>query len=120
MTIAPPLEKNYLPLSQELPIKIEVLSSSPFLKIWLEAQPPCRKAGDAHYDPLPHLNISPSQLMLHRTFRGQLLTYPKFYELHQEWIISADDQKALAKRNEEILTRYNETAKPLPELSIRT
>ena len=39
---------------------------------------------------------------------------------YQEWIISADDQKALAKRNEEILTRYNETAKPLPELSIRT
>ena len=58
--------------------------------------------------------------MLYRTFCDQLPTYPKFYELHQEWIISADDQKALAKRNEEILTRYNKTAKPLPELSIRT
>ena len=69
--------------------------------------------------PLPHLN--PAQLMLHRTLCDQLPTNLKYYELHQEWIISADEhEKALAKRNEEILTRYNKTAKPLPELSIET
>ena len=71
--------------------------------------------------PLPHLNLNPAQLMLHRTLCDQLPTNLKYYELHQEWIISADEhEKALAKRNEEILTRYNKTAKTLPELSIGT
>ena len=59
--------------------------------------------------------------MLHHTLRDQLPTNPKYYELHQEWVISANDhEKALTKRNGEILTRYNKTAKPLPELSIGT
>ena len=70
---------------------------------------------------LLHLNLNPAQLMLHRTLCDQLPTNLKYYELHQEWIISADEhEKALAKRNEEILTRYNKTAKTLPELSIGT
>ena len=34
-----PPEKSHLLLSQQLPLKIEVLSSPPFLKIWLEVQP---------------------------------------------------------------------------------
>ena len=37
--------------------------------------------------PLPHLNLDPAQLMLHCTLRDQLSTNPKYYELHQEWII---------------------------------
>ena len=32
-----PPEKSQPPLSQQLPLKLEVLSSPPFLKIWLEA-----------------------------------------------------------------------------------
>ena len=36
----PPPEKSHPPLSQRPPLKVEVLSSPPFLKIWLEAQPP--------------------------------------------------------------------------------
>ena len=60
-----------------------------------------------------------TKLMLHHTPCDQLPTNPMYYELHQEWIISAEDhEKALAKRNEEILTRYNKMVKPLPELSI--
>ena len=51
--IAPPpppsLEKSCSPLSQQPPLKVEVLSSPPFLKIWLETQPPCRKGGGAHW-----------------------------------------------------------------------
>ena len=31
------------------PLKVEVLSSPPFWKIWLEAQSPCRKGGGVHY-----------------------------------------------------------------------
>ena len=34
------LEKSHHPLSQQSHLKIEILSSPPFLKIWLEAQPP--------------------------------------------------------------------------------
>ena len=45
----PLLKKATLPpLSQQPPLKFEVLSSPPFLKIWFEAQtapPPCRKGG---------------------------------------------------------------------------
>ena len=37
--------------------------------------------------PLSHLNLSPAQLMLHCTLHDQLSTNPKYYELHQEWII---------------------------------
>ena len=40
-----PLKKSPS-LSQQPPLKVEVLSSPPpFLKIWLEAQTPCRKGG---------------------------------------------------------------------------
>ena len=39
----PPREKSHPPLSQQPPLKVEVLSNPPFLKIWLEAQPPLQK-----------------------------------------------------------------------------
>ena len=32
------------------PLKIQVLSSPPLLKIWLEVQPSTRKEGGAHYN----------------------------------------------------------------------
>ena len=35
-----PSRKKSPPLSQQPPLKVEVLSSPPFLKIWLEVQPP--------------------------------------------------------------------------------
>ena len=38
--LQPPPEKIHHPLSQQPPLKVEVLSSPPFLKIWLEAQAP--------------------------------------------------------------------------------
>ena len=44
--------KKVTPSFQQPPLKLEVLSSPPFLKICLEAQPPhpppCRKGGGAH------------------------------------------------------------------------
>ena len=50
--LQPPPEKSHPPLSQQLPLKVEILSSPLFLKIWLEAQPPPpldRKDGGTHY-----------------------------------------------------------------------
>ena len=51
-------EKSHPPLSQQPPLKVEALSSSPpFLKIWLEAHPPppAERGGGAHYVHLVYL-----------------------------------------------------------------
>ena len=42
--------KSYPLFSNNPPLKVEVLSSPPFLEIWQEVQPPSRKVGVAHYD----------------------------------------------------------------------
>ena len=52
--LKPPPEK-LSPLSQQAPLKIEILSRPPFLQIWLKAQTPCSRKGGgggeggAHY-----------------------------------------------------------------------
>ena len=40
-----PLEKGHPMFPNNPPLKTEILSSLPFLKIWWEAQPPCRMGG---------------------------------------------------------------------------
>ena len=46
---------------------------------------------------------------------------PKFYELHQERLLSVSDhEKALSKRNEKILKKYNSTSKTLPDIPVGT
>ena len=48
--------------------------------------------------PLPHINLSPAQLLLHRQLRDHLPTNPKLYQLHKEWIITATHrEKVFAK-----------------------
>ena len=42
--------KKYPLFPSNPPLKVEVLSSPPFLKIWLEVQPPPSRNGGAHYD----------------------------------------------------------------------
>ena len=46
-----------------------------------------------HNTPLPHLNLSSAQLMLQCVLCNPILTNPKYYELHQEWLISASDHE---------------------------
>ena len=48
--MATPPEKNYPLFPSNLPLKVEVLSSPFFLKVWLEAQPPppLQKGGGVH------------------------------------------------------------------------
>ena len=52
MKIATSPKKSHPRLSQQPPLKFEVLSSPHFLKIWLEVPPPSRKGrgGGAHYE----------------------------------------------------------------------
>ena len=46
-----PPEKSHPLFSSNPSVQVEVLSSTPFLKIWLEAQPPpAEMRGCAHYD----------------------------------------------------------------------
>ena len=73
-----PLLKKVTPLfPSNPPLKVEVLSSIPFLKIWLEAQPPTTPPppaengkGGSHYGHLPaSLDLwQLYQLMLFRSF----------------------------------------------------
>ena len=45
----PPLtEKSHSLFPSNPPLKAEVLPSSPFLKIWLGAQPPSLEKGEVH------------------------------------------------------------------------
>ena len=52
LQLPPHPEKSHPLFPGNFPLKVEVPSSSPFLKIWLEVQPPSRKGkggGGAHY-----------------------------------------------------------------------
>ena len=51
MKVATPASLKSPRHSQQPPLKVEVLSSTPSMKIWLEAQPPSaeRGGGVAHY-----------------------------------------------------------------------
>ena len=74
-----------------------------------------------HNTPLPHLNLCPAQLMLHCALHDPIPTNPKCYELHQEWLISTSDyEKALSKRNEGILQKYNSSSKTLSKIPVGT
>ena len=60
MKIANPPEKSHPLFPNKPPLKVEVLSSpTPFLKIWLEVQPPlplAESGGVVHYDALLFLD----------------------------------------------------------------
>ena len=50
--------------------------------------------------PLPHLSMSPAQLLLHRNLRDGIPAHPSHYQLSKEWVISAKEREAaFAKRN---------------------
>ena len=58
--------------------------------------------------PLPELGLSPAQLLLHRQLRDCIPSHPKHYQLHEEWIISAEQRERMyASRNKSLQTTYN-------------
>ena len=68
--------------------------------------------------PLPHINLSPAQILFHRQLRDHLPVHPTNYKLHKEWLISAQQrEEALSKRNHELVSRYNQSAHELPPLT---
>ena len=71
--------------------------------------------------PLADLGMSPAQLLLHRSIRDHIPTNPAHYELHKDWILSADEREQLyARRDQEIQTSYNATAHPIAPLATQT
>ena len=43
--------------------------------------------------PLPHINLSPAQILYHRQLRDHLPVHPSQYQLHKEWLISAQQRE---------------------------
>ena len=71
--------------------------------------------------PLPDINLSPAQILFHRKLRDHIPTHPSHYELHREWVVSANErEEAFAKKNHTIADKYNKHTKSLPPLPIGT
>ena len=71
--------------------------------------------------PLPDIDLSPAQILLHRNLRDSLPAHPDHYHLHKEWVISAEDrERAYAKRNQALVKKYNAHARELQPLAVTT
>ena len=71
--------------------------------------------------PIPELGLSPAQLLLHRQLRDTIPTNSKRFELHKDWIVSAEEREiAFAKRNQRIIEEYDKHAHPLIPLQVQT
>jgi transposase InsO family protein len=71
--------------------------------------------------PLADLGMSPAQLLLHRTIRDHVPVNPAHYQLHRDWILSAEEREGLyAHRNQGLQDAYNRTAHPLQPLATQT
>ena len=69
--------------------------------------------------PLPYINLSPAQLLLHRELRDYLPTNPKLYKPHKDWVISSKEREdAFLQRNSKIAESYNKSAHCLPVIPL--
>ena len=67
--------------------------------------------------PLPYINLSPAQILFYHQLCDHIPANPVHYELHKDWIISANQhEKASAQRNENIAKKYNASTRQLPEV----
>ena len=65
--------------------------------------------------PLPDLYLSPAQILFHCNIRGYIPIRPSHYELHKEWVISAQQ-----KEPHKLCECYSTTSHELQELPIGT
>ena len=68
--------------------------------------------------PLPHVNLSPAQILFHRELRDFLPVPSDRYKLHEDWLVQAQHKEfSQVERNNRIAQRYNQTTtllQPLP------
>ena len=67
------------------------------------------------------MGLSPAQLLLHRQIRDHIPADPSHYQLHSDWILSAEErERRTAGRDQTLCDAYNTTAHPLEPLNVQT
>ena len=71
--------------------------------------------------PLPDIELSPAQILLHRQLRDSNPAHPDHYQPHKEWVLTAEErEKALSKRNHILVKNHDATARKLRPLVLGT
>ncbi|MEL6804940.1 MAG: integrase, partial [Bacteroidota bacterium] len=71
--------------------------------------------------PIKHLGLSPAQLLFHRNLRDDLPIDPTSLRPSKLWVIAARErEEEFAKRNHQLISRYNNAARQLPILKCGT
>ena len=69
--------------------------------------------------PLPAMSLSPAKILFHRTLCDLTPAHSKHYELHKDWILSANQQEMIVTQQKTKMSQaYDQTAHPLKPLSI--
>ena len=64
--------------------------------------------------PLPDIELSPAQILLHRQLRDSVPTHPAHYKPHKEWVLTAEErERALSQRNHLLVKNHNATTREL-------
>ena len=64
--------------------------------------------------PLPDIELSPAQILLHRQLRDSIPVHPDHYQPHKKWVLTAEErEKALSKQNHILVKNHDATARKL-------
>ena len=64
--------------------------------------------------PLPAIELSPAQILLHRQLRDSVPAHPAHYQPHKEWVLTAEErERALSQRNQLLVKNHNATTREL-------
>ena len=71
--------------------------------------------------PLPNINLSPAQVLLHCQLRDSIPAHPAHYRSHKEWVLTAEErEKRLSKRNHILVQRHDAKAHELTPITVGT
>ena len=71
--------------------------------------------------PLPDINLSPAQVLLHRQLRDSIPAHPAHYRPHKEWVLTAEErEKRLSKRNHILIQKHDAKANELTPITLGT
>ena len=71
--------------------------------------------------PLPNINLSPAQVLLHHQLRDSIPAHPAHYRPHKEWVLTAEErEKHLSKRNHILVQKHDAKVHELTPLTLGT
>ena len=71
--------------------------------------------------PLPDINLSPAQVLLHRQLRDSIPAHPANYHPHKEWVLTAEErEKHLSKHNHILIQKHDAKAHELTPITLGT